>query len=95
MIAPVDRKAFYTPSEVAQLARVDPKTVMSWIHVGRLSAVRLSTRTYRIPLAAVVKLLYPDQVRPPTIERSARVPLPGRGERLTSPRRLASAKRAG
>ena len=64
-----DRKAFYTPGEIAVLARVDPKTVMSWIHEGKLNAVQLSARIYRVPLAAVIKLLAPDQVRRPAVRR--------------------------
>ena len=42
------------------LARVDPKTVMSWIHEGKLKAVRRSARINRVPLAAVIKLLAQD-----------------------------------
>lgn len=75
-----DRKALYTPREVAELARVDPKTVMGWIHEGSLAGIRLSTRIYRIPLGAVIKLLYPEQVRRPPVRRRGRIPVPGAGE---------------
>lgn len=64
-----DSKPYYTPGEIATLAQVDPKTVMSWIHSGKLNAVQLSARIYRVPFAAVIKLLAPDQVRHPTIRR--------------------------
>jgi excisionase family DNA binding protein len=64
-----DRKPYYTPGDVADLAQVDPKTVMSWIHAGKLNAVQLSSRIYRIPLAAVVKLLAPEEVRRPAVRR--------------------------
>ena len=64
-----DRKPFYTPADVAALARVDPKTVLSWIHGGKLNAIQLSARVYRVPLAAVIKLLTPDQIRRPAVRR--------------------------
>jgi len=64
-----DRKPFYTPGEIAALAQVDPKTVLSWIHGGKLNAIQLSARIYRIPLAAAIKLLAPDQVRRPAVRR--------------------------
>lgn len=51
------RKAFYSPSEVAQLASVSSSTILNYIHDGRLAAVKLSERTYRIPRKAVARLL--------------------------------------
>ncbi len=60
-------QAFYSPREMAELAGVHPSTVMAWIHSGRLYAVKLSERTYRIPNRAVRKMLAPETVRPPRI----------------------------
>ncbi len=82
-----DRKPFYTPGEIAALARVDPKTVMSWIHEGKLNGVRLSARIYRVPLAAVIKLLAPDQVRRPALRRRTVRQLERPGERRARGRR--------
>ena len=50
-------KAFYSPREVADLASLSNSTILNYIHEGRLSAVRLSERTYRIPRKAVMRLL--------------------------------------
>ena len=50
-------KAFYSPGEVATLASLSSSTVLNYIHEGRLAAVRLSERTYRIPRKAVIRLL--------------------------------------
>ena len=50
-------KAFYSPSEVAELASLSSSTILNYIHEGRLAAVRLSERTYRIPRKAVIRLL--------------------------------------
>lgn len=76
-----DRKGFYTPAEVAGLARVHRKTVLNWIHQGKLNGIRLSPRIYRIPLAAVIKLLYPHMVKRPRVTRTGPIPKFGRGER--------------
>ncbi len=47
------------------MAGVHPSTVLNYIRDGKLYAVRLSERTYRIPARAVLKLLAPEQLRPP------------------------------
>lgn len=36
----VDPEALLTPSEVASLFRVDPKTVTRWAKAGKLSSIR-------------------------------------------------------
>ena len=46
---------YHTPREVAQRLRVSPTTVMRAIHEGRLFAVRVSDRVYRIPVGALVR----------------------------------------
>ena len=55
--APTPTKAFYSPAEVAALAAVSSSTVLNYIHSGKLAAVRLSERTYRIPRKSVILLL--------------------------------------
>ena len=50
-------KAFYSPAEVAALASVSSSTILNYVHDGRLAAVRLSERTYRIPRKSVIRLL--------------------------------------
>jgi len=63
-------RSFYSPAEVARFAGLHPSTILHYIHSGRLYAVKLSERTYRIPNRAVLKLLAPELVRPPTfVER--------------------------
>lgn len=59
-----ERKPFYSPTEYARLIGVDPSTVMDWIHGRRLFALRLGPKTYRIPLAVVLRQLEPDRTRP-------------------------------
>lgn len=56
---PIDfeRKAFYTPAEVAAILRVSTQTVLAWIHADRLYGIRLSERIYRIPLGALLQRL--------------------------------------
>lgn len=57
-------KAFYSPAEVARLASVSSSTILNYVHDGRLAAVRLSGRTYRIPRKAVIRLLALDAPAP-------------------------------
>lgn len=60
-------KPFYSPGEVANLAGLHSSTILNYIREGKLYAVKLSARTYRIPLRSVLKLLDPESVRPPTV----------------------------
>lgn len=51
-------KAFYSPTEVARLLGLKTSgPVLRRIHAGTLAAIRLTTRTYRIPQRAVARLL--------------------------------------
>ncbi len=70
--APVDlltelNQPFYSPAQVARLAGLHPSTILGYIHAGRLYAIKLSERTYRIPNKAVLKLLAPELATPPRI----------------------------
>ena len=40
MNRPVETEVLLTPSEVASLFRVDPKTVTRWAKAGKLTAIR-------------------------------------------------------
>ncbi len=55
-------KSFYSPHEVAAMASVHPSTILNYIAAGRLYAVKLSERTYRIPVRAVIRLLEPERL---------------------------------
>ena len=46
-----------TVPEVAEWARVHPKTVYRWIREGRLEAIQFGPRTFRVPEDAIGKLL--------------------------------------
>ena len=91
-------KAFYSPHEVAELAGVHSSTILNYIASGRLYAVKLSDRTYRIPARAVLQLLAPDAVTPPTVtietDDASTVPRIERSrKRISSPRDAAVAAR--
>ena len=60
-------KSFYSPHEVAAMAGVHPSTILNYIASGRLYAVKLSERTYRIPVRAVIGLLEPERLAPSSI----------------------------
>jgi len=60
-------KSFYSPHEVAAMASVHPSTILNYIATGRLYAVKLSERTYRIPVRAVISLLEPERLAPSSI----------------------------
>ena len=55
-------KAFYSPHEVAEMASLHSSTILNYIASGRLYAVKLSERTYRIPARAIIGLLEPERL---------------------------------
>lgn len=59
-----DRKPFYSPVEVGEITGQHASTILRYIHDGRLRAVRLSERAYRIPLAALLAWLEDPDARP-------------------------------
>ncbi len=46
-----------TVLEVAEWARVHPKTVYRWIKEGKLEAIQFGPRTFRVPEDAIGKFL--------------------------------------
>src|SRR3990172_9399172 len=46
-----------TVPEVAEWARVHPKTVYRWIRDGKLEAIQFGPRTFRVPEDAIGKFL--------------------------------------
>jgi excisionase family DNA binding protein len=64
-VAPTSTAAetLYTPSEVASLFRVDPKTVTRWAKQGRLSPIRTLGGHRRYRASEVEQLLKPGNVR--------------------------------
>lgn len=62
-----DHEVLLTPSEVAALFRVDPKTVTRWAKVGKLTAIRTLGGHRRYRKTEVQKLLSSS-----TLENSGR-----------------------
>ena len=58
-----------TVLEVAEWARVHPKTVYRWIREGKLEAIQFGPRTFRVPEDAIGQFLrqtgYEDQPSTP------------------------------
>ncbi len=63
-----ERKAVYSPTEIARILGVSTQTVLDRIHDGSLYGVRLSPRIYRIPLGALMIFLG----EPPHVKRIVR-----------------------
>lgn len=59
-------KRYYSPAEVAEALSVSTSTVLRLIHDGRLPAVRVSERIYRIPLPAFER--FQSGAIPPRVE---------------------------
>ncbi len=79
---------FLTPAEVAERMRVSTTTVLRWVHDGRLPAIRVSDRVYRIPVRSFEQFLAGrPQRRPAIVHREvARFPSIGADEGI--PRRV-------
>ncbi len=75
MMLEFERKAFYSPTELARIFEVDPSTVLDWIHAGSLYAVKLGPKTYRIPLAVVLGRVDPEATKPTRHRLGARAEL--------------------
>ena len=61
---PVESEALLTPSEVAAMFRVDPKTVTRWAKAGKLSSIRTlgGHRRYReSEVRALLSGMVPEQ----------------------------------
>ena len=54
------RERLLHPREVAELFRVDAKTVNRWARTGKLPSVRTPGGHHRFPSTAVERLLNPD-----------------------------------
>jgi len=72
------RKPFYSPVEVAAITGQHPSTILRYIHEGRLRAVRLSERAYRIPHAGLLTWLDDPAVQPVHRRREAGASAEGR-----------------
>lgn len=83
-------KVFLSPAEVAAELRVSTSTVLRLIRSGKLPAIAVSERIYRIPVATLERFLNGDLDRhfPVTIrENAGPAPSLGAGERLPERRR--------
>lgn len=69
-IPDLPRKAYYSPREFAALVGIHPSTVLEHIHSGKLYAIKISQRIYRIPLAVVISTLHPEEIGEPRFRRS-------------------------
>jgi len=79
-------KVFLSPAEVAAELRVSTSTVLRLIRSGRLPAIAVSERIYRIPAATLQRFLDGTLRAPKGSAPIRRVPGPaprfGEGERL-------------
>lgn len=82
-------RIFLSPAEVAAELRVSTSTVLRLIRSGKLPAIAVSERIYRIPAATLERFLNGELNRqfPVTVRRvPGPAPSLGAGERLPIPR---------
>jgi len=77
-------KRYYSPAEVAEELSISTSTVLRLIHDGRLQAVRISERIYRIPRPAFER--FQSGATPPSVAVTER--------RVVSARRIGADERA-
>ena len=81
-------RQFLSPNEIASELSVSTSTVLRLIHDGRLPAIQVSDRIYRIPVAAFerYKAGTLESSSPARVSRETRKrPQIGAGERLPEP----------
>jgi len=63
-----------TVLEVAEWARVHPKTVYRWIREGKLEAIQFGPRTFRVPEDAIGQFLHQTgyENQPSTLRKAGR-----------------------
>src|SRR5437660_84168 len=66
-----ERKAFYSPAEVARILGVSDQTVLDLVHEDRLFAVQIGPRLYRIPWGSFSIASLPARARTSTIRTSS------------------------
>ncbi len=89
-------KIFLSPAEVAAELRVSTSTVLRLIRSGKLPAIAVSERIYRIPAATLERFLNGDLDRDFPVTTRARdgfAPSLGAGETLPMPRRSLASRR--
>ncbi len=80
----MQKKQFLSPAEIAQELSVSSTAVLRMIHTGKIPAIRVSDRIYRIPRASF-EMYKPGMLRAPDLAPMGGVrprPQLGRGESL-------------
>ncbi len=88
-------KRYYSPAEVGATLAVSTSTVLRLIHEGKLGALRVSDRIYRIPAPALERFQAgPSLPAIPITERRVKSIAPlGSGEGRPRSRRMAASSR--
>jgi excisionase family DNA binding protein len=84
-------RLFFSPAEVAAELRISTSTVLRMIHAGKLPAIAVSERIYRIPVATLERFLagtLRDHTEVQLREGGTR-PRIGEGEILPEPQMMA------
>lgn len=52
-----EKKALYSPADIARILDVSDQTVLDWIHSDRLFAAQIGPRLFRVPHASFMQFL--------------------------------------